>query len=173
MSAKLLSVFDRLDAVISAACRYVLYLTTVALFVVLTVNVFLRYLAGSSLQSFGEAPELLFPWLVTAGIVLAAQHGAHISIAWFVERLPVGARRPVAIANCVILVVAYGILAHATVKLLPIVADERSHVLGVPTSVTYGCLLLGFLGLILTAVGNAVRLWHGATLPHDITIAAG
>lgn len=173
MSAKLLSVFDRFDALISAACRYVLYLTTIALFVVLTVNVFLRYLAGSSLQSFGEAPELLFPWLVTAGIVLAAQHGAHISIAWFVERLPVGARRPVAIANCVILAIAYGILVHATLKLLPIVADERSHVLGVPTSVTYTCLLLGFLGLILTAVGNGVRLWHGATLPHETTIAAG
>ncbi len=75
-----------------------------------------------------EDTELLFPWMVMAGVVLAAQHGAHISIAWFVEKLPEGARRPVAILNCVILVIAYGILVHATVQLL-VVADERSHVL--------------------------------------------
>ena len=173
MSNKLLAAIDRLDALISAACRVVLYVTTVALFAILTINVFLRYLAGTSLQSAGEAPELMFPWMVMAGVVLAAQHGAHISIAWFVEHLPAGAHRPVAIANCAILVIAYGTLVHATVKLLPIVADERSHVLGVPASVTYSCLLAGFVGLILTAIGNAIRLWHGAILPHDVTIAAG
>ncbi len=173
MSNKLLAMVDRFDAMISAVCRVVLYVTTVALFAILATNVFLRYLAGTSLQSAGEAPELLFPWMVMAGVVLAAQHGAHISIAWFVEKLPEGARRPVAILNCVILVIAYGILVHATVQLLPVVADERSHVLGVPASVTYSCLLLGFAGLILTAAGNAIRLWHGSRLPHEVTIAAG
>lgn len=173
MSSKLLGTLDRIDAVISTVCRVVLYVTTVALFAILTINVFLRYVFGTSLQSAGEAPELLFPWLVMAGVVLAAQHGAHIAIAWFVERLPVAARRPVAIANCAIIAIAYGTLVHAAVKLLPIVADERSHVLGVPAAVTFSCLLAGFGGLILIAVGNAIRLWHGATLPHDVTIAAG
>ena len=70
-------------------------------------------------------------------------------------------------------VIAYGTLVHATVQLLPVVADERSHVLGVPASVTYSCLLAGFVGLILTAAGNAIRLWHGSRLPHEVTIAAG
>lgn len=173
MSKKLLPAIDRLDALIAVICRVVLYVTTVAMFAILTINVFLRYLAGTSLQSAGEAPELLFPWMVMAGVVLAAQHGAHISIAWFVEHLPERARRPVAIANCAILVIAYGTLVVAAVKLLPIVADERSHVLGVPASVTYTCLLAGFVGVILTAIGNGIRLWHGARLPHDITMAAG
>lgn len=174
MTSRVLAAFDRIDALISGVCRVVLYLTTAALFAILTVNVFLRYLAGTSLQSAGEAPELLFPWMVMAGVVLAAQHGAHISIAWFVEKLPASARRPAAIANCAILVITYGTLVYATLHLLPIVADERSHVLGVPASVTYSCLLAGFGGLILTAIGNAVRLWHGAaTLPHEVTIASG
>jgi TRAP-type transport system small permease protein len=173
MSSKLLVIVDRIDALISAACSVVLYVTTVALFAILTTNVFLRYLAGTSLQSAGEAPELLFPWMVMAGVVLAAQHGAHISIAWFVEKVPAAGRRPLAILNCAILVIAYGTLVHAAIKLLPVVADERSHVLGVPASVTYACLLAGFIGLILTAIGNAIRLWHGGSLPHDITIAAG
>jgi TRAP-type transport system small permease protein len=174
MTSRVLAAFDRIDAMIAGVCRAVLYLTTVALFTILTINVFLRYLAGTSLQSAGEAPELLFPWMVMAGVVLAAQHGAHISIAWFVERLPAGARRPMAIANCAFLAVIYGTLVYAALHLLPVVADERSHVLGVPASVTYSCLLAGFGGLILTAIGNAVRLWQGVTtLPHDVTIASG
>lgn len=173
MSAPLLALVDRVDAVIAAICRVVLYVTTVALFAILTINVFLRYLAGTSLKSAGEAPELLFPWMVIAGVVLAAQHGAHISIAYFVEKVPPAARRPLAIFNCAVLVVAYGTLVHAAIELLPIVADERSHVLGVPAAVTYSCLLAGFAGIILTAIGNAVRLWHGASLPHEVTIAAG
>lgn len=174
MTSKLIAIVDRVDAAIERVCRIVLYVTTAALFLILTTNVFLRYLAGTSLQSAGEAPELLFPWMVMAGVVMAALHGAHISIAWFVEKLPVAARRPVAILNCGILVLAYGTLVHAVIKLLPIVADERSHVLGVPTSVTYSCLLLGFIGIILIAIGNAVRLWTGAVeLPHEVTIAAG
>ncbi len=174
MASRLLAAVDRVDALIAAACRLVLYVTTALLFVILTVNVFLRYLAGTSVQSAGEAPELLFPWMVMAGVVLAAQHGSHIAIVYFVEKVPVAARRPLAIFNCAVLVVAYYVLAHAVVTLLPVVADERSHVLGVPASVTYSCVLAGFVALIFTAFGNAVRLWQGvAPASHGATAAAG
>ena len=39
---------------------------------VLVVNTVLRYATGASLQWANEVPELLFPWLVMSGVVLAA-----------------------------------------------------------------------------------------------------
>ena len=161
---------DRIDGSVRAACRGVLYVTTVLLFLILSINVFLRYVWGSSLQSAGEAPELMFPWMVMAGVVLAAQHGAHISIVWFVEQVPPAARRVIGLLNCAILVAGYSVLAYGTSTLLPVVHEEHSHVLGVPSSVTYSCMLIGFVFLVITTLTQAARMLAGATV--DATGAA-
>jgi TRAP-type C4-dicarboxylate transport system permease small subunit len=136
----------------------VLYVTTVLLFLILAINVFLRYVSGSSLRSAGEAPELMFPWMVMAGVVLAAQYGAHIAISWLVDKLTTPVRRMFAITNCLILVVAYGTLAWGTITLMPIVHTEHTHVLGVPSSVTYACMLIAFIMLIITSLTQTIRM---------------
>ena len=61
MSLTLIKTCDLIDGSVRGVCRGVLYVTTVLLFLILSINVFLRYLWGSSLQSAGEAPELMFP----------------------------------------------------------------------------------------------------------------
>jgi TRAP-type C4-dicarboxylate transport system permease small subunit len=132
----------------------------VFLFVVLSINVILRYAAGTSMQWAGEVPELVFPWMVMAGVVLAAQHGAHISIVWLTEKFSPSMRRLVRTLNALILVVGYSYLAWGTYTLMPIVHTEHSHVLHVPTSVTYGCMLVGFLALVLTSFTQGLRGWH-------------
>ena len=47
----------------------------------------LRYVAGTSLASASELPELLFPWMIMAGVVLAAQHGSHIAVVILTQKL--------------------------------------------------------------------------------------
>lgn len=153
---------DALDRAIQAGCRAVLYLSTTLLFALLGINVLLRYTLGTSLHAAGELPELLFPWLVMAGVVLAAQHGAHISILWLVEKLPAGARHAVALANGVVLMIGYGVLAWGALELLPVVHGELSNVLKVPGSVTYACLLTGFVLLVLTSLTQVARLLASA-----------
>jgi TRAP-type C4-dicarboxylate transport system permease small subunit len=132
----------------------------VFLFVVLTVNVILRYAAGTSMQWAGEVPELVFPWMVMAGVVLAAQHGAHISIVWLTERFSPPMRRLVRVLNALILMAGYSYLAWGTYTLMPIVHTEHSHVLHIPTSVTYGCMLAGFIALVLTSFTQGLRGWR-------------
>ena len=75
-----MAILQRIDRAIGAACRGVLYVTLAVVFVILSANVALRYVAGTSLASASELPELLFPWMIMAGVVLAAQHGSHIAI---------------------------------------------------------------------------------------------
>ena len=76
-----------LERVIQTVCQVLLWLSTTVIFLILVANTILRYATGASLQWANEVPELLFPWLVMSGIVLAAQQGAHIATTFLMEAL--------------------------------------------------------------------------------------
>ena len=143
-----------IDRAIGAGCRAVLYLTLAVTFVILSVNVGLRYAMGSSLSWASELPELLFPWIIMAGVVLAAQGGSHIAVVILTQRLG-AARRWVLAAGAIIVSALYLGLCWAALPLMEISADEYSPILHVPGSVTVGCLMIGFL---LLAITTLVRL---------------
>lgn len=177
MSATLLRACDRIDACIATVCRFVLYVTTVLLFGILAINVFFCYLSSTSLKAGSKAPELIFPWMVMAGVVLAAQYGSHISIVWFLEKIPLKYRRLVIMGSSLILVPAYSSLALGAFTLMPIVSTERTPVLGVPSSVTYSCFLVAFLLLLLTSVTQSIRMYltqgrHGRYISSGQTASA-
>ena len=75
------------DAAIGRACRVILYITLTVVFTILATNVALRYAAGSSLAWASELPELMFPWMIMAGVVIAAQHGSHIAVVLVTQKL--------------------------------------------------------------------------------------
>lgn len=144
-------------------CAGVLWVTTVVIFLILTANTILRYSTGSSLQWANELPELLFPWLVMAGVVMAAVHGSHIATIFLMEALPALAARWVTAVGWLVVAGLYGTLAVTTYRMLEIVHDEKSPILQVPGSVTYGCMV-GAMGLLaLLALLSAVR---AARTPH-------
>lgn len=153
-----------IERIIGWACEAVLYVTTAAIFLILSTNVILRYTTGASLQWASELPELLFPWLVLSGVVLAAQHGTHIAVVILTQRLPQPMRRHVLAFGGIIVVGLYLLLAWSASELIPIAADELSPMLKVPGSVTISALLLGFVLIALLTLINVVRAWHGAPL---------
>jgi TRAP-type C4-dicarboxylate transport system permease small subunit len=148
-----------IDRAVGGVCRAVLWVSTSVIFVILCGNTVLRYISGTSLQWGNEIPELLFPWLVMAGVVLGAQHGAHITTTFLMEKLPFGARRPITSLAWLGVAALYGILTVATFQMLDIVHDEKSPILHVPGSVTYGCVMGGMAMLAVLAVLSAWRAW--------------
>jgi TRAP-type C4-dicarboxylate transport system permease small subunit len=146
-------------------CRAVLWISTSVIFVILCGNTILRYATGTSLQWGNEVPELLFPWLVMAGVVLAAQHGAHITTTFLMEKLPFALQRPVAALSWLVVAVLYGTLSVATFRMLEVVHDEKSPILQIPGSVTYACVMGGMALLAVLAVGSALRAWSTVEQP--------
>jgi TRAP-type transport system small permease protein len=146
-------------------CRVVLWLSTVAIFVILVANTVLRYARGSSLQWANEVPELLFPWLVMAGVVLAAVHSAHIATTFLMEAVPAAVRRGVAVASWGVVAALHGTLAWATFRMLDVVHDEKSPILQLPGSLTYGCVMVGMALLGLLALQSAWQAWHAQPEP--------
>lgn len=164
---------NAIERAVGGICRVVLWVSTSVIFVILCGNTVLRYATGSSLQWGNEVPELLFPWLVMAGVVLAAQHGAHITTSFLMEKLPFAARRPLAALSWLGVAALYGVLGVATFRMLEIVHDEKSPILQVPGSVTYGCVMGGMAMLGVLALFSAWRVWQvgeqpaaGDELPH-------
>lgn len=154
-----------LDRGVASLCRWVLWLSTLVIFVILVANTVLRYATGTSLQWANEIPELLFPWLVMAGVVLAAQQGAHIATTFLMEALPAAARRVVATLSWLVVAGLYATLAVATFRMLEIVHDERSPILQLPGSVTYACVMGGMALLAVLAGQSAWRAWRTRQAP--------
>ena len=151
---------------IAALCQVVLWISTTVIFVILVANTALRYVTGSSLQWANEVPEFLFPWLVMSGVVLAALQGAHIATTFLMDAVSPTARRIVATLSWLIVAGLYATLSVATFKMLEIVHDEKSPILQLPGSLTYGCVMAGMAMLALLALQSAWSSWTTApTVP--------
>jgi TRAP-type transport system small permease protein len=159
---------NALERAIVVVCSIVLWVTTLVIFVILSANTALRYAGGSSLQWANEVPELLFPWLVMAGVVLAAEKGSHIATVFLVDSVGAGARRIIAVIAWTTVALLYAVLIRATWGMLEIVHDERSPILQVPGSVTYVCVLIGMVLIAALAVLAAWRAWRCEHVGHDL-----
>lgn len=159
---------NAIERAVGSVCRAVLWVSTSVIFVILCANTVLRYATGSSLQWGNEVPELLFPWLVMAGVVLAAQRGAHITTTFLMEKLSFASRRTLSTLAWLGVVALYAVLTVATFRMLEIVHDEKSPILQVPGSVTYGCVMGGMAMLAVLALFSAWRAWNTTEQPEPI-----
>jgi TRAP-type C4-dicarboxylate transport system permease small subunit len=162
----------KLDTIIIRGCQLVLWLTVSIIFSILCINTLLRYALGSGLQWANEVPEMLFPWLVMAGVVLAAVTGSHITTTFLRDRIPPRAQRWLSVVVWSSVTLLYATLSMATFKMLSIVHDEKSAILGVPQSVTFGCVMLGMMCLMLLAFKDAILAWRMPAVTHAALNAA-
>jgi TRAP-type C4-dicarboxylate transport system permease small subunit len=166
------SFLQAVDAAIGTICRGVLYVTLSVVFLILSINVALRDAAGSSLTWASELPELMFPWMIMAGVVLAAQHGSHIAVVILTRQLG-RARRWVLAAGSLIVAGLYGSLAWVAWPVAQIAHDEKTPILQVPGSVSVGCLVLGFAMLAVVTLCRLPQVWHeGRVVPEDQALEA-
>jgi TRAP-type C4-dicarboxylate transport system permease small subunit len=149
-----------LERVIVVLCSAVLWVTTAVIFVILTANTLLRYTGGTGLQWANELPELLFPWLVMAGVVLASEKGAHIATVFLMESVPPRVQRVIGVVGWLVVAAMYATLSKATYSMLEIVQDEKSPIVHVPGSVTYACVMGGMVMLALLALQSAWQAWR-------------
>ena len=163
-----------LDTIITKGCQLILWLTMSIIFSILCINTLMRYVLGSGMQWANEVPEMLFPWLVMAGVVLAAVTGSHITTTFLRDKISPHAQRWLSVVVWSVVTVLYGTLSVATFKMLSIVHDEMSAILGVPQSVTFGCVMLGMVCLMLLAIKDTVVAWKTPAATHAaINAAAG
>ncbi len=155
-----LSVANIIDRAVAYACQAMILLTGIALLAILTANVVARYVLESGGFRFAqELPERLFPWFIMAGVALAVQKGGHMAVESVLARLNRSGARIMLLVGFTIIIVSYAVLGWEAFGVADIVSIETSPVLGLSSSWSYYALALGCLGVILTTVALALRVW--------------
>ncbi len=154
-----------IERMIAFVCHIFLWVSTSVIFVILTFNTLLRYINGASLQWANEVPELLFPWLVMSGVVLAALHGTHITTSFLIDKLSGSARRFLSLLGWLVVAALYATLSVSTWRMLEIVHDEKSPILQIPGSVTYACVMTG---MVLLSILALIAAWRAFANPNDM-----
>jgi TRAP-type C4-dicarboxylate transport system permease small subunit len=85
-------------------------LLAVAMFLVVIVGVFFRYVLDSSLSWYDEFAEFILVWLTMYGSVVALARGTHIGFEAIVERFPAKLRRATEIFSTLCILAFSGVL---------------------------------------------------------------
>lgn len=128
------------------------------MFISLMAEVVVRYLTNQGMGWPTEMPNILFPWLVMSGIVLAAQRGQHIAVTALNGMLGRGGNRVLLLGHQVLIVATFFYLAWVGLDVLEITGTEEYPVTGITARWAYLALVAGFVGLGLTALTTFVRL---------------
>jgi len=152
------SVAHILDKIINVAATSVAVLALVLLFLSLGAEVVVRYLTTQGLGWPSEMPNLLFPWLVMGGIVVAAQHGSHIAVTLILDLLGPQRARILLLVMQVVIAATFFYLAYIGLAVIEVTGSEIYPVTGVPARWAYLALIAGFTGIALTAVTTFLRL---------------
>lgn len=148
------------DSAIVAVGVVVVIGALVAMFVSLMAEVVVRYLTNQGMGWPTEMPNILFPWLVMGGIVLAAQRGQHIAVTAIQGWIGRGGNRVLSIAHQVLIATTFFYLAWVGLDVIEITGSEIYPVTGLSAKWAYLAMIVGFVGLGLTALTTLVHLLH-------------
>jgi TRAP-type transport system small permease protein len=154
---RILRAMDGIDAAIILICKITIVATGTALLVLLTASVISRYFFNFSLIWVGEVPEQLFPWMITAGVALAAVTNSHIAVDLLVKTFPLSVRKALVVVVQLLILVTYVWLTKLALDVAAITALERSPVLKIPGSYGYSAFALGAALVAFSALTQLTR----------------
>jgi len=146
------------DFVVEKSCKTTLVVTGLALLIVLTGTVGVRYFHGVSVRYDAELIALIFPVFVAAGIAEAARQGAHVATQLLLKALGDDWRVRLSLFIHAVTATAYLYLAWYGFQNALIAHDEKSTILRVPGSVGYGSLTVGLALIGICSLAAIVRL---------------
>lgn len=147
------------DRVLRSVNNFIIYVSTAVLLSALTINVVMRYVfeeGGAAWLS--EVPEHVFPWMVAAGVVLAALQGAHIAVDLLLDKLSPRTAKALALFIQVIVGATYATLAVIAVNVSNIVSIEYSSLLRISRSWDYYAMVYMSLGMVLASLILVIRV---------------
>lgn len=142
---------DTLSVVIAVSTITVMFLSLMA-------EVVVRYVTNQGMGWPTEIPNLLFPWLVMSGIVLAAQRGKHIAVTSIQGFLSRGANRLLLLLLQLLVAATFFYLAWVGLFVIEITGSEVYPVTQVSAKWAYMAMIAGFTALGLTALTTLIRV---------------
>ncbi|PJG86242.1 TRAP transporter small permease [Conservatibacter flavescens] len=157
-----------IDKCITAVSIIAVILSIIAIFASLLLEVFVRYFTSESLGWPHEMPNLLFPWFVMMGIVLAAQKGMHVSVNIIPSFLNVSMNKVLFISINLLAAGIFMYLTWLSFEVIEIVGEETFPVTNISSSWAYLSMTVGFLSLAITALTTVIRVFYTDSEPSSV-----
>ena len=152
---------DRLKTVINYTGAIIVVITLSSMFVAIFVNVVLRYAFGNGIAWAYEIHNILFPWLVAGGAVMAAAKNGNIAVRAFVDLLPDLGRRVIAIAVFVFVAILCVGIIYSSMPIIKAAQYSRLAETGIQQMYGYFSLIYSFGSIALISAFFAIRLILG------------
>ncbi|MGD9784064.1 MAG: TRAP transporter small permease [Hyphomicrobiaceae bacterium] len=138
------------------------------MFVALLVNVVLRYAFGSGIAWAYEIHALVLPWLVAAGVVIAAARSRNIAITLLPFALSGRGRLALLFAIHVLMLIISVAVLWSSQPILRAAQYQSLSTLGIKQIWGYASLVFAFSGTAVIAAIDAIRVLYGVdTLDSD------
>ncbi len=128
------------------------------------VEVFLRYVVGTSLFFSEELARFLFVWVSFLAASLAVRSGVHVGLEFFVQRLSPLARRRLAILVQAPVLAFLAMVVITGIAMVVDSAGERSATLGVQMSWARAAIPVGGALMVLQVLDALARLRSGEAI---------
>jgi TRAP-type C4-dicarboxylate transport system permease small subunit len=153
-----MNLVNGVDRVIEVISMIIAVFTITVMFISLMAEVVVRYITNQGMGWPTEMPNLLFPWLVMSGIVLAAQLGKHIAVETIKSFLSKNVNRVVMMVLQLLVIATFFYLAWVGLFVIEITGSERYPVTGVSAKWAYMSVIVGFAALGITGITTFFRL---------------
>jgi tripartite ATP-independent transporter DctM subunit len=142
-----------------------------AITVLVTVQVFARYVLNDTPPWSEELCRYLFIWVSFLGACVATRRAAHLGVDSLVSRLPAGAREVLRHAVTALIVVFAGLLVWQGVALVPAMASQRSPSMGISLQYVFAAIPIAGLIILGLQVRVLARAWGAPGLGAGVALA--
>jgi TRAP-type C4-dicarboxylate transport system permease small subunit len=153
-----MNLVNGVDRVIEVISMIIAVFTITVMFISLMAEVVVRYITNQGMGWPTEMPNLLFPWLMMSGIVLAAQLGKHIAVETIKSFLSKNVNRVVMMVLQLLVIATFFYLAWVGLFVIEITGSELYPVTGVSAKWAYMSIIVGFTALGVTGITTFLRL---------------
>jgi TRAP-type C4-dicarboxylate transport system permease small subunit len=153
-----MNLVNGVDRVIEVISMIIAVFTITVMFISLMAEVVVRYITNQGMGWPTEMPNLLFPWLVMSGIVLAAQLGKHIAVETIKSFLSKNVNRVVMMVLQLLVIATFFYLAWVGLFVIEITGSELYPVTGISAKWAYMSVIVGFAALGITGITTFFRL---------------
>ena len=169
-----LAIESHADDTASAAWR-LLELTTGlligAITVLVTVQVFARYVLNNTPPWSEELCRYLFIWVSFLGACVATRRAAHLGVDSLVSRLPAGTREVLRHAVSTLIVVFTGLLVWQGAALVPAMASQRSPSMAMSLQYVFAAIPIAGAIMLALQIRGLARAWAAPGLRLGVALA--
>lgn len=133
------------------------------MWILVFVNVVLRYIFNSGITWSEEMARFLFIWLTFLGAIVALKDNEHLIIDLFVKRLPSFLRKIVYILSHVLVLYCLGLILIGSWEMTVLNANAYAPATGLPMSYVYGIGVVMSIGMGVIVLYNLSLVFRGKT----------